>query len=114
VTKNNEELCCVRHIFGLRGDVTDNVHFIDEANIVYPAGHNIVIHNLEAEQQTFMPIPSDSEGVTGLSITPNRKYLAMTERAEKATATIYDLQTLKRRKVLSSVDIGGKVKTLQR
>ena len=104
---SNKLLC--RHIFGLRGDVKDNVHYVDEAALVYPAGHNIVIHNLESKQQQFMPLPAESEGLLGLALTPNRRFLAVTERAEKSTVTIYDLQTLKRRKVLASVDIGGKV-----
>ncbi|KAK9915002.1 hypothetical protein WJX75_003504 [Coccomyxa subellipsoidea] len=97
-----------KHIFGLRGDAKDNVHYVDEAALVYPAGHNIVIHNLESKQQQFMPLPAESEGLLGLALTPNRRFLAVTERAEKSTVTIYDLQTLKRRKVLASVDIGGK------
>ncbi|EIE19478.1 WD40 repeat-like protein, partial [Coccomyxa subellipsoidea C-169] len=96
------------HIFGLRGDVKDNVHYVDEAALVYPAGHNIIIHNLETKQQQFIPLPAESEGLLGLALTPNRRFLAVTERAEKSTVTIYDLQTLKRRKVLASVDIGGK------
>ncbi len=98
-----------RHIFGLRWDVKDNVHYVDESTLVYPAGHNIVLHNLETKQQQFMPVPADSDGILGLALTPNRRYLAVTERAKKSTVTIYDLQTLKRRKVLASVDIGGKV-----
>ncbi len=88
----------------------NNVHYVDETILVYPAGHNIVLHNLESKQQQFVPLPAESEGVLGLAITPNRRFLAVTERAEKSTVTIYDLQTLKRRKVLASVDIGGKVR----
>lgn len=90
--------------------MTDNVQYVEESTIAYPAGHNIIIHNVETKQQLFMPLTTESQGITGLAITPNRKFLAVTERAEKATVTIYDLQALKRRKVLGSVDIGGKVR----
>lgn len=86
------------------------MHAVTDTALVYPAGHNIVIHNLETQQQQFIQLPAESEGITGLFITPNQRHVAVTERAEKATVTIYDLQTLKRRKVLSSVDISGKVR----
>ena len=101
-----------RHIWGLRSDVKDNLHVIADTTIVYPAGHNIVIRNLESQQQQFIQPPLDSEGIIGLTLAPNQRHVAVTERAEKATVTIYDLQTLKRRKVLSSVDISGKVRVI--
>ena len=104
--------CPCRHIWGLRNDVKDNLHVIADTTIIYPAGHNIVIRNLETQQQQFIQPPLDSEGILGLTLAPNQRHVAVTERAERATVTIYDLQTLKRRKVLSSVDISGKVRVL--
>ena len=104
--------CPCRHIWGLRNDVKDNLHVIADTTIIYPAGHNIVIRNLETQQQQFIQPPLDSEGILGLVLAPNQRHVAVTERAERATVTIYDLQTLKRRKVLSSVDISGKVRAV--
>lgn len=94
----------------MRSDVKDNLHIITDTSIVYPVGHNTVIRSLESQQQQFIQSPLESEGILGLAVTPNQRHVAVTERAEKATITIYDLQTLKRRKVLSSVEISGKVK----
>lgn len=102
-----------RYVWGLRTDVKDNVQVVSDTMIVIPAGHNVVINNFDTHQQQFIQPPADSEGITGLAITPNQRHIAVTERAEKPTVTIYDLQTLKRRKVLSSVEIGGKVSDLQ-
>ena len=96
-------------MFGLRGDVKDNIHYIDEANIVYPAGHHIVLHNLESRQQQFVQASTESESIVALAITPNKRFLAVAERAEKGTVTIYDLQTMKRRKVLACADTSAKV-----
>ena len=96
----------------MRSDVKDNLHVIADTTIVYPAGHNIVIWNLESQQQQFIQPTLESEGIIGLTLAPNQRHVAVTERAERATVTIYDLQTLKRRKVLSSVDISGKVKVI--
>ena len=102
--------CPCRHIWGLRSDVKDNLHVIADTTIIYPAGHNIIIRNLESQPQQFIQPPLDSEGILGLTLAPNQRHVAVTERAERATVTIYDLQTLKRRKVLSSADISGKVR----
>jgi hypothetical protein len=41
----------LRHVFGLKGDVRNNVHYYDESHVLYPAGQNIVIFNLETRTQ---------------------------------------------------------------
>ncbi|KAK9830297.1 hypothetical protein WJX72_010857 [[Myrmecia] bisecta] len=97
-----------RHVFGLRGDVKDNIHFVEENSLVFPVGHHAVLYNTETKVQRFIPGAADSEGITALAVSPNKKYLAVAERAEKGMITVYDLQTLKRRKVLVSTDAGGK------
>lgn len=99
-------------MFGLRGDVKDNIHYLDDTTILYAAGHNIVTYNLESRQQQFIQASPDSEGIVSLAITPSKRFLAVAERAQKGSVTIYDLQTLKRRKVLTSTDVNAKVATL--
>ena len=42
-----------------------------------------------------------------MAIAPNKKYMAVAERADKAMITIYDLHTLKRRKVLQTGECGS-------
>ena len=98
-----------RHIFGLRGDVKDNIHFFEESTIVYPVGHTVVSYNVETKVQRFTPGSPESEGITALAVSPNKKFLAVAERADKGTISVYDLQTLKRRKVLVSSETGAKV-----
>lgn len=97
-------------MYGCRGDVKDNIHYTEEGTILYPVGHNAVLHNLETKSQRFVPGAADSEGITALAVAPNKKFLAVAERAEKGMITVYDLQTLKRRKVLVSTDAGAKVR----
>ena len=46
----------LKHIFGLKGDVKDNIHYIDETNVLYPAGYNIVLYNTEKKTQKFVPL----------------------------------------------------------
>ena len=43
-------------------------------------------------------------------MSPSRKYLAVAERAERGMVTVYDLRTLKRRKVLISTEAGSKAR----
>mmetsp|Transcript_31019 Transcript_31019/g.42984 ORF Transcript_31019/g.42984 Transcript_31019/m.42984 type:complete len:1197 (+) Transcript_31019:119-3709(+) len=98
-----------RHVFGLKGDVKDNIFYIDDATVIFPAGHNAVLYNTEQKVQKFIPGTIDTQGITSLALSPNHKYVAIAEKAEKAIITIYDLHTLKRRKVLSTSECGSEV-----
>jgi dipeptidyl aminopeptidase/acylaminoacyl peptidase len=95
-----------RHVFGLKPDVRGNVWYLDEQTVLYPAGHNIVIFNTEQKTQKFIAGTEKTEGITAMAVSPNKKYVAVAERAaegEKALVTIFDLHTQKRRKVLQAV-----------
>ena len=32
-----------RYVFGMKGDVSDNICYVDESTVLYPAGHNTVL-----------------------------------------------------------------------
>ena len=36
-----------KFISGLKADVADNIFFLDDNQVVYPAGHNVVIYHIE-------------------------------------------------------------------
>jgi hypothetical protein len=38
-------------VYGLAGDVADNIHYADETTVIYPAGHNVVLYNIEQKVQ---------------------------------------------------------------
>lgn len=95
-------------VFGFRGDVSDNVGYADDGSVVYPAGHNIVLYSPDSKTQRLISGTLESEGITAICVSPNKKLLAVAERSEKAMITVYDLQTLKRRKVLMSSDAAAK------
>ena len=40
-----------KFISGLKGDVSDNIFFLDDTQVVYPVGHNIVIYHTEEKTQ---------------------------------------------------------------
>lgn len=97
-----------RHIFGCRGDVQDGLHQVDDQVLLYAAGHSTVLHNLESGAQRFIGGSQDSECISAIAVSPSKKHVAVAERAEKGIVTIYDLQTLKRRKVLTAADATSK------
>ncbi|PIK39548.1 putative cilia- and flagella-associated protein 57 [Apostichopus japonicus] len=95
-----------RHSFGLKGDVSGNVCFADEQTIVYPSGANTLLYNIDQKSQRFIPGSDKSTGTSAMCVSPNRRYVAVAEKgAEKASITIYDLHSLRKKKTLSSVDI---------
>ncbi|EEY54552.1 WD domain-containing protein, putative [Phytophthora infestans T30-4] len=93
-----------RHIFGLKLDAHSNVAFVDDQTVAYPAGHHIIVCSLDDKRQKFIAGTEASEGVTATALTPSRRFLAVAERSERALVSIFDLKTLKKRKVLSPAD----------
>ncbi|EDV23339.1 uncharacterized protein TRIADDRAFT_27651 [Trichoplax adhaerens] len=93
-----------RFVFGIKGGVTSNVNFLDEQTVIYPAGSNCILYHIDQKSQRFILGSDKSQGMTAIAISPNRRYIAIAERGDKPTITIYDLHTLKRRKILSSAD----------
>ena len=94
-----------KHIFGLKGDVSANVAFIDEVNIVYPSGANIVLYNIDQKIQRFIACSEKSDGITAMALSPNGKFCAVAEKGTKATITIFDLHTLRKKKLLSHTEL---------
>ncbi|XP_036452639.1 cilia- and flagella-associated protein 57 [Colossoma macropomum] len=95
------------HIFGLRTGVRNNLLFFDEQTVIFPSGNNCVRYNIDQKWQRFIPGTERSHGMQALAISANRRYLAVAERGEKGTITVYDLQheQSRKRKVLT----GGEV-----
>ncbi|XP_070976350.1 cilia- and flagella-associated protein 57 [Oncorhynchus clarkii lewisi] len=99
------------YIFGLRTGVINNICYFDEQTVIFPCGNNCVRYNIDQRWQRFIPGTEKSQGMQALAISANRRYLAVSERGEKGTITVYDLQheQSRKRKVLS----GGEVPVLE-
>ena len=72
---------------------------------MYPAGHSIVVTDAEHRSQRFVPCTPEASRITAIAVSPNLKHLAVAESYPVAsgtpsTITVYELATLKRRKVL--------------
>ncbi|WIA38592.1 hypothetical protein OEZ86_001902 [Tetradesmus obliquus] len=97
-----------RIVFGFSSTVRDNLHYTDDGSYLYPAGHNVVIVSPDGKSHKFVSGSPECEGITAIMLSPNKKLLAVAERAEKAVISVYDMQTLKRRKQLLAADVGSK------
>ena len=101
-----------RLAFGYRGNVRDSIQYNEDGSYIYPVGHSIVFLSADGRTQRFIPGSSDCEGITATALSPNRKLLAVAEKADKAVISVYDTQTLRRRKVLQTADVGSRVSSL--
>ena len=99
-----------KHIYGIKANCKDNVWYMDDGMVVYPAGNHIVILAVASGVQKFIPCSVDSDGITAIAISPSLRYIAVAEQGVKrAVINVYDLHTLKRRKNFSSPDINSKM-----
>ena len=94
-----------RHAFGFKSDVASNVWYLDEQTIVYPAGSNCILYNIDQRTQKFIGGTEGSNCMAALAVSPNRRYVAIAEKGEKPAITVYDLHSLRKRKVLTAADM---------
>ncbi|XP_064228328.1 cilia- and flagella-associated protein 57 isoform X1 [Aotus nancymaae] len=95
------------HVFGLRSRVANNILYFDEQIIIFPSGNYCVKYNVDQKWQKFIPGSDRSQAMLALSISPNRRYLAISETVqEKPVITIYELSSVpcRKRRVLNNFD----------
>lgn len=68
-----------------------------------------MLYNIESKTQKFLPSSEKSEGITAMAVSGTRKFAAIAERGDKAACIIYDIHTLRKRKVISLPDSDVKV-----
>lgn len=95
-----------KFIAGLRVEVRQNLFFLNDNTVVYPAGHNVVVFNTEEKTQRYIAGIEGSVGISAQAVSPSKKYLAVCERSEKApVCQVYSLETLKKLKTITSGEI---------
>lgn len=80
-----------RFFFGMKGDVTNNVIFLEDNIVAYPSGHNVVVYYIAEQIQRFIPGVEGSQGITALALSQSRKFLAVCEKAQNALCTVYNI-----------------------
>ena len=38
----------------MKGDVAGNIFYCEDSRVIYPAGHNVVIYNIDEKTQTYI------------------------------------------------------------
>ena len=96
-----------RFIFGINGQLKNNLFLLEDHRIVYTAGHNVVVYNTEDKSQYFYSGSEGTKGITSISLSPGKKHIAIWERAAKAQCSIFDTATSRRRKTLTANDLNS-------
>ncbi|RKO87723.1 WD40-repeat-containing domain protein [Blyttiomyces helicus] len=96
------------HAFGLKGDVGNNIAYLDEQTVIYPAGANTIIYNTESKVQRFIPVTDKCEGITAMALSGNKRYVAVSERGERPVCNVYDTHSLRRKKSLVAPETESK------
>ena len=63
-----------KYVFGINGNVTNNISYVDDDDIAYIAGHSMVIYNKQDQKQRFIYGAETSEGITSFVISPGKRY----------------------------------------
>ena len=106
--QNDFAMTSRRHVFGVKSDVKDNVHYIDDQTVAYPVGKTFVIYNQATNTQKFIMGQERAEGISAMALTPNKKYIAVATCGDSPSIEIFDTTTRKRRKTLNLQDLGSR------
>lgn len=83
-----------RFFFGVKGDVKNNVVYLEDNVVAYPCGHNVIVYYISEKMQRFIPGIEGSQGISALALSSNRKFLAVCEKASNAICTVYSIGKL--------------------
>lgn len=71
-----------KYVFGLRNDVKGNIHFTTKQEVIYPVAGVLTIHDYTLNKQKFLRI-GEHINLEVITISPNRKLLAVAERNDR-------------------------------
>ena len=104
-----------KFLFGVNGQVNNCLHMIDEKKLLYVAGHNAIVYNIDdPTNMQFVPGSENTECINYIAVSagaPSSRFLAMCERGRqggRAQITIFD--NLRKKRTIpepdSDVDMG--------
>lgn len=67
--------------YGVKGNLKDGVHFVDATNIVYVAGHCLILKDPSKKKHRLIPGSPNMEGISALAVSNNKRYIAVAEIA---------------------------------
>lgn len=88
-------------MFGFNTQVRNNIHWVDEQTLAFVAGMNLVLYNVETKTEKFYCISEMDEVTAALSISSNKKHLAIAQISHnKLSISVYDVLTWRLRKAI--------------
>ena len=73
----------------------------EEKKLVYIAGHNIIVYDMDEGTQQFIPGSANADEINHITLSPSGRFIAYCERAEpRAQVTVYEIAQRKKRKTL--------------
>jgi len=73
----------IKYVFGYKTDFKNNLFALDDGRLIYPAGHNVVILDTDHKSsQTLIYGTEGSFGITAMTLSPMKKFLAFAEETE--------------------------------
>ena len=102
----------VKHAFGMNTKIKNCLQFVDDHQLVYVCGHQVVVMNTENKDQSFITgttQPYQSLGISAISCSVSKKTIAIAEIVEPVgMVAFFDSQTLRRKKVLQYSELGSR------
>ncbi|XP_027504713.1 LOW QUALITY PROTEIN: cilia- and flagella-associated protein 57 [Corapipo altera] len=95
-------------VFGCRPRVAGGVCFLEEQVVLHAAGAGCLRLHLEHKWHNFIPGTEKSRGVQALAVSPNRRFLAVSEAAgEQPVLAVYELsaERARRRRALATAEL---------
>ncbi|KAM3668616.1 cilia- and flagella-associated protein 57 [Ammospiza maritima maritima] len=92
-------------VFGCRPRVAGGVCFLEERVVLHAAGAGCLRLHIDHKWHNFIPGTKKSRGVQALAVSPDRRFLALSEAAgERPVLAVYELsaERARRRKVLAA------------
>ena len=106
-------ICCAArecsYAIGISTAVKGHIAYLDDTDVVYPAGHMIVRLDTETRVQRLLQGALNSHNITAMATSSNRRFTAFAETLgdRPPLITVYEWPTKRRRKVINTIDIGS-------
>ena len=75
--QTNDAHIQLNFIFGMNTQIKNNLYFLDEEKIIYPAGHNVVQYQIQDKTQVYYQAPIEYRGISCIELSPLRRWLAI-------------------------------------
>ncbi|XP_054279032.1 cilia- and flagella-associated protein 57-like [Macrosteles quadrilineatus] len=89
-----------RIFWGLTTSIKGNINYVSDLDVLYPAGGVLVIHNYVQMTQFYIKLPEPQKVLNIICVSPNKKIIAIAEEGDKPCISLYDVKSMKRKKVL--------------